>query len=297
LRLGVDLRGHVPAIDPDLADVWITTAAHAPRPWVCVPLTDTQNVLARLHRRIETTPLAAATLARVLRASEGLPFDDALCIESLAYSTLLGGIEFRAWRSRTAVRSRPEPAGARVELVRRGDDVHVRLTRPARRNAFDARMRDELCEALQFTLDDDSVRRVHLGAEGPAFSAGGDLDEFGTTTDLAFAHAVRLARSPARLVHAQAARVTAHLHGACVGAGIEVPAAAGRVLAGRSAWFRLPELDMGLIPGAGGTVTLPRRIGRHRTFFWALCDTSLDVATALQWGLVDEITEPKEHAS
>ncbi|MDQ6696224.1 MAG: enoyl-CoA hydratase/isomerase family protein, partial [Actinomycetota bacterium] len=53
--------------------------------------------------------------------------------------------------------------------------------------------------------------------------------------------------------------------------------------------FRLPELAMGLVPGAGGTVSLPRRIGRHRTAWLALTGASIDAPTALDWGLVDTI--------
>jgi enoyl-CoA hydratase/carnithine racemase len=53
--------------------------------------------------------------------------------------------------------------------------------------------------------------------------------------------------------------------------------------------FRLPEVGMGLIPGAGGTATIPRRIGRRRACYMAICGADIDLATARQWGLVDEI--------
>jgi enoyl-CoA hydratase/carnithine racemase len=88
---------------------------------------------------------------------------------------------------------------------------------------------------------------------------------------------------------AVADRVTAELHGACVGAGIELPALAGRVVATDDVRFRLPEVAMGLIPGAGGTASIPRRIGRHRTAWLALGGGWLDGPTALEWGLVDEL--------
>src|SRR5262245_33434381 len=58
LRLGVDLRARLPDVDPDLADLWITTAARASRPWVYVASTELQDVLARLHRRLEVSPIA-----------------------------------------------------------------------------------------------------------------------------------------------------------------------------------------------------------------------------------------------
>jgi enoyl-CoA hydratase/carnithine racemase len=72
-----------------------------------------------------------------------------------------------------------------------------------------------------------------------------------------------------------------------VGAGIEVPAAAARVVARAGTVFRLPEVSMGLIPGAGGTATVPRRIGRHRACYMALSGATIDLDTALAWGLVD----------
>jgi enoyl-CoA hydratase/carnithine racemase len=53
--------------------------------------------------------------------------------------------------------------------------------------------------------------------------------------------------------------------------------------------LQLPEVTMGLIPGAGGTASLPRRIGRHRTAWMALTGQFVDVVTAQQWGLVDEV--------
>jgi enoyl-CoA hydratase/carnithine racemase len=61
------------------------------------------------------------------------------------------------------------------------------------------------------------------------------------------------------------------------------------VVASEDAWFQLPELSMGLIPGAGGTLSLPRRIGRQRTAWLALSGVRLDAATALRWRLVDAI--------
>ncbi|HRD62678.1 MAG TPA: enoyl-CoA hydratase/isomerase family protein, partial [Nocardioides sp.] len=77
--------------------------------------------------------------------------------------------------------------------------------------------------------------------------------------------------------------------GACIGAGIEIPAFAETVVATPDAWFRLPELSMGLVPGAGGTVSIPRRIGRWRTAWLLLTGRDLAAATALEWGLVDVV--------
>jgi enoyl-CoA hydratase/carnithine racemase len=150
-------------------------------------------------------------------------------------------------------------------------------------------MRDDLLDALALAVGDPSVTEVELAGDGASFCSGGDLDEFGTRPDPATAHLVRLSRSAGRVLVTIADRVTARIHGACLGSGIELPAFAGRVIAHPDTVIALPEVRMGLIPGAGGTVSLPRRIGRQRTARLALTSTTIDATTAREWGLVDEI--------
>ena len=150
-------------------------------------------------------------------------------------------------------------------------------------------MRDQLVEAFELARLDDSITEIHLRGDGPSFCAGGDLDEFGARPDPATAHLVRILQSAGRSIEAVGTRVTAHVHGACRGSGVELPAFAGRVVASSDATFGLPEVQLGLIPGAGGTVSLPRRIGRHRTAWLALTGRSIDAPTALSWGLVDDV--------
>jgi enoyl-CoA hydratase/carnithine racemase len=150
-------------------------------------------------------------------------------------------------------------------------------------------MRDALCESLALAIQDASVRRIVLHGAGASFCSGGDLDEFGTLPDPATAHAIRSTRSPAALLARVAERAVAHVHGACVGAGAELPAFCARVMADPGAFFELPEVSLGLVPGAGGTVSLPRRIGRQRTAWLALTGRRLPAEEARAWGLVDEI--------
>lgn len=174
-------------------------------------------------------------------------------------------------------------------MSRDGDRLRITLNRPERRNAYGARLRDALTSALSVATSDASITEVVLDGAGPAFCAGGDLDEFGTTPDLALAHLIRTRAGAGLLVHELADRIEVHVHGACVGGGIEIPAFAGRVVASTDAWFRLPEVEMGLIPGAGGTVSIPRRIGRWRAMHLFVTGARLDSYTALDWGLVDAI--------
>jgi hypothetical protein len=245
---------------------------------------------AEVARAVAQQPIAAAALVQLLRLSEGRPVADGLVAESLTYSTLQAGPGFAAWLSlRGAPRARVPESDPAVRVERRGDRLELALARPAKRNAFSAAMRDALCEALGVAVADASIREVTLCGDGPDFCSGGDLDEFGSLPDPATAHAIRTTRSPARLLAACAARASVRVHGACVGAGVELPAFASRVVAAPDARFWLPELSMGLVPGAGGTVSLPRRIGRQRTAWMALTGARIDARTAKAWGLVDAI--------
>jgi len=201
------------------------------------------------------SPRAGTALALLLRGAARRSVWEGLVAESAVYSTLQGGAEFAAWRVAHPPRARPPSSTPPVSVERRGDVLEVTLERGA----------------------------------GPAFSAGGDLDEFGSRPDPATGHLVRLARSLGAVVHELAPRVTVELHGACFGSGVELPAFAGRVVAAADTSIALPELGLGLIPGAGGTASLPRRIGRHRTAWLALSGRTIDAATAHTWGLVDEV--------
>jgi enoyl-CoA hydratase/carnithine racemase len=246
-------------------------------------------VVAELEACVAAQPAAAAVAAQLMRATLRLSFDEALAMESIAYSMLLAAQGFAAWRAATPVRNRAPSAGPRVIVDADGPELSIRLDRPGARNAFDARMRDELVEALQFALDHPDVPPVTLTGAGPAFSAGGDLDEFGQADDVGRAHLIRALRSPTRMVRQLGARLTARVHGPCIGAGVEVSAAAARVVAAPDAVFRLPEVSMGLIPGAGGTASIPRRIGRRRACYLAISGAGIDARTALGWGLVDAV--------
>ncbi len=80
-----------------------------------------------------------------------------------------------------------------------------------------------------------------------------------------------------------------HVQGAAIGAGAEIAAFGSHITAAPRAWFQLPELKYGLIPGAGGTASITARIGRQRTAYMALSMARIPARTALTWGLVDAI--------
>jgi hypothetical protein len=281
--------------DPDLSDelvaafdVLVTSAAGPPTAWVHAP--DPAAEAARLAVMVGRQPLGSAALVALLRLTERLPTWEGVAAESSTYSMLLGSRAFLDWRAATPLRpvSEPDPLGS-VLVARHGSVLSMVLNRPAARNAVDMALRDELVDAFLLVESDPTIERVVLSGRGPSFSAGGDLNEFGTVGDPALANAVRLTRHPGLAVARCADRVEVRIHGAAIGSGIEIPAFAHRIVADPDAVFGLPEHGMGLIPGAGGTWSVTARIGRHRTNWLVLSGDRIDAATALAWGLVDDV--------
>ncbi|MFT3966078.1 MAG: enoyl-CoA hydratase/isomerase family protein [Sphingobium sp.] len=238
---------------------------------------------------IIANPDAAAICVQLLRSIEGRRMEDALVQESMAYGLLQGGAEHGAWLDGRRTEEQASPGTVLLDRV--GDRLDILLDRPQARNAIDRPMRDALYEAFHLAVLDASMEAVTLRGAGKAFCIGADLAEFGTTRDPVEAHRIRMATLPAHALLGCRERLSVHVQGACIGAGLEMAAFAARVTATRDAWFQLPELAMGLIPGAGGCVSLSHRIGRQRTALLILSGRRISARTALSWGLIDEIGE------
>ncbi len=246
-----------------------------------------------LLQRIAANPVAATSFVELLRVTEGLSVAAGLSVESSVYASLQGGAEYARWLEKNRV---AEPAvlpdqGPAVLHERVGRNLHLTLNRPSNLNAMSVEMRDALVDALRLIMLDELIEEVHLFGRGRSFSTGGDLAEFGQVPDAASGHIIRMLSVPGKFLNYVADRVHAHVHGACVGSGIEFPAFAGRVVAHPKAWFALPEVSMGLIPGAGGCISIARRIGRQRLAWMGLSGKRVRAPLALAWGLVDEISE------
>lgn len=287
--LFVDASGACPDVDFRIYDICLTSSVDPPRPWVAVP--DPVQSRTQLLANAASNPIASRVALKVLRLAEPMDFASRIELESLAYSTLLGGAEFRAWRdaNRHSDQQPTAPGSEPVRYSRVGDVVTLTLNDPAGLNAVNTRLRDALADVLDTCIADPTEPEVILRGEGRAFCVGGALHDFGKATDLAQAHLIRTQQSAAARIHRLGERIRVELHGAVIGAGLEMAAAACRVAATPSTWLKLPELSMGLIPGAGGIATLPARIGRHRTAYLLLSGRRIGVAQALEWGLVDEV--------
>jgi hypothetical protein len=249
------------------------------------------SATAELAARVDRWPQAAAVCDDVLRSVD--PAGPALAgvvTESLAYSTLQSGPEFARWLAERGPVHMPDIANP-VQTQRDGNTLRIAFNRPQRHNAFSTDTRAALLEALAVGQADASVEEVVLSGNGPSFCSGGDLAEFGTFADPASAHLARTRHSPALVLDALTARLgracRAQVHGQVLGSGLEMAAFCGRVEAAPDSVFGLPELSLGLIPGAGGTVSITRRIGRWRTAYLVLSGYRVDVDTAMNWGLAD----------
>ena len=287
--VGVGSRTPPPDLDVlgSALDCSVVAGDETSRWQVGVP--DAGAAVARIADAVANAPVAAVTLARLLRLMPSLSVAEGLAAESAAYSMLLAGTEFSAWLDGRVRRDLPAAPGQPVLIDRHGGSVIVTLNVPERHNAYSRWVRDGLVEAMDLVNADSSITDVVVRGAGPSFCSGGDLAEFGTNADPALAHLIRLDRSVSARLDRCRDRVTVDLHGACIGAGIEIAAFAGRVRARPDAAIMLPELAMGLVPGAGGTVGVTRRIGRWRTAYLVLAGETLDLPRAARWGLVDEV--------
>ena len=275
----------------DAATFTLTEDACADRRVVTVD--SVSDALGELSSRCQRWPHASGICDDVLRAVDPrVPTLPGVVTESLAYSTLQGGPEFARWLEECGPVLRMPDIADPVQAHRDGDVLRIAFNRPQRHNAFSTDARAALLEALAVAQLDPSVTGIVLSGNGPSFCSGGDLAEFGTFANPASAHLARTRHSPALALDALAARLgpacRAEVHGRVLGSGLEMAAFCGWVTARADAVFGLPELALGLLPGAGGTVSVTRRIGRWRTAYLVLSGRTVDAGTALAWGLVDE---------
>ncbi|BDB40017.1 MULTISPECIES: enoyl-CoA hydratase/isomerase family protein [Mycobacterium] len=280
-------------------EFWLQTATFTLTEQPCadrrvITVGSVRRALDELTARCERWPQASAICDDVLRSLDPAgPATAGLVTESLAYSTLQAGPEFARWLAERGPARMPETTDP-VVAQRDGDIVRVTFNRPGRHNAFCTDTRAALLEALAVAQLDTSVTGIVLSGNGPSFCSGGDLAEFGSFADPAGAHLARTRHSPALVLDELTTRLghacRAEVHGQVLGSGLEMAAFCGWVVAATDSVFGLPELSLGLIPGAGGTVSVARRIGRWRTAYLVLSGHTVGAETALQWGLVDAIS-------
>jgi enoyl-CoA hydratase/carnithine racemase len=171
--------------------------------------------------------------------------------------------------------------------------AHISLNRPAVLNAYNIQMRDDFSEALAAVRDDPEVRALLITGQGRAFCAGADLTEFGTAPSQVVARQVRWARDVWGQLMELDKPVIAAIHGYCIGSGLEIALLSDLRIAASGAIFAMPEVQLGMIPAAGGTQTLPRAVGPAAALDLLLTGRRIDAAEALRLGLVTRVV-PQE---
>lgn len=177
-----------------------------------------------------------------------------------------------------------------VIYEKKGQIAYVTLNRPRALNAYSVRMRDDLYEVLSAVKIDDEVRVVVVkGAGDKAFCAGADLTEFLTAPSVVEARHIRAVRDLWKLFSSMPQPLVAALHGYVLGSGLEIALYCDIRIASDDALFGLPEVGLGIIPGAGGTQTLPRIMGLSWTLDMLLANRRLSGDEAHRYGLVSRV--------
>lgn len=172
--------------------------------------------------------------------------------------------------------------------------VLVTLNRPKARNAFNTRMAEELVALFEgFRLDPVEPRCIVLtGAGDRAFCAGGDLKERRGMSDDQWRRQHLVFERMARAVIFCPVPVIAAVNGAAFGGGCELAGACDFIYASQTARFALTEVTLGIIPGAGGTQTLPRAVGTRRAKEIIFTGEPFDAQAALEWGFANRVCAP-----
>ncbi len=165
----------------------------------------------------------------------------------------------------------------------------VTINRPEKRTALNAQVRAELVAVLDALRDDASVRvLVITGAGDRAFVAGADIGEFAERTPLE-QRAAMTGRRVFDEVAAYPKPVVAMINGFCLGGGCELALGCDVRIAADTARFGQPEVNLGIIPGGGGTQRLPRIVGMGQAMRLVLSGELIDAAEALRIGLADVV--------
>ena len=175
-------------------------------------------------------------------------------------------------------------------LVERRERVAIiTINRPEKRNALNIQTRQEGAAAFEELREDDSVRVVVItGAGEKAFVAGADIAEFEGRTAVT-QRDVMTGRSLFTAVDTFPKPVIAMVNGYCLGGGCELALACDLRIASDKASFGQPEINLGIIPGGGGTQRLTRLVGEGKAMELILTGDIIDAQTAYSIGLVNTV--------
>ena len=163
----------------------------------------------------------------------------------------------------------------------------VRFNRPKQLNALNGAVMDALCSSLEALDADDAIRCIVVTGDERAFAAGADIAEMASASPIEMLRANRIAQWDR--VRRIGKPVIAAVNGWCLGGGCELAMALDLIVAGEGARFGQPEINLGVIPGAGGTQRLTRAIGKSRAMEMILTGEPIDAREAHRLGLVARV--------
>jgi enoyl-CoA hydratase/carnithine racemase len=176
-----------------------------------------------------------------------------------------------------------------VEISTEGHVALLRLNRPEARNALSPELMEELVGELERLDPDPDVRCFVIAGSEKVFAAGADIKAM---AERSFAEALRHpAASFWRRLAAIKTPMVAAVSGYALGGGCELALACDMIVAAEGAQFGQPEIDLGIIPGGGGTQRLARVLGKQRAMELALTGKRFDVETASRLGLVNKVAD------
>lgn len=175
-------------------------------------------------------------------------------------------------------------------LVERDEERRVallRFNRPKQLNALNGQVMDELCSALEVLDRDDAIRVLVVTGNERAFAAGADIAEMAEASPIDMLRTNRIAQWDR--VRRIGKPVIAAVAGWCLGGGCELAMALDLIVAAESARFGQPEINIGVIPGAGGTQRLTRAVGKSVAMEMILTGEPIDAREAHRLGLVARV--------
>lgn len=164
----------------------------------------------------------------------------------------------------------------------------VRLSRPQALNALNATLINELMDTLAGFETDESIRAIVITGSDKAFAAGADIKEMAEATPIHMLQHDHISRLDE--LKKITKPVIAAVAGWCLGGGNELAMACDMIVAAETARFGQPEINLGVIPGAGGTQRLARTLGKPLAMEMVLNNRSLNAEEALQFGLINRVT-------
>ena len=171
--------------------------------------------------------------------------------------------------------------------------AHLALNRPDRLNAYSVAMRDDFAEALHLVGADDEIGALLITGKGRAFCAGADLSEFGTAPSQVIARNARWQRDVWGQLIGLDKPIVVAVHGFCIGSGVEILLLGDLRIAASDTVFAMPEVQLGMIPAAGGSQTLPVNAGPSVALDLLYTGRRFGAAEAMRYGIVSRVVEPE----